>query len=150
MSQSELPLKDFAAVRAELDRLHRHGYEKRGKWDLAQVCDHLAYFIQGSLDGHSYRVPWLLRVLFGRMVLNRILSQRAMKPGSPTPQRPLPAPGRDEADAVARLVQVLNRLESHSGEFHDSPFFGHLTPEQWRELHLIHCNHHLGFLIASS
>ena len=25
-----------------------------------------------------------------------------------------------------------------------------VTPEQWRELHLIHCAHHLGFLVPRS
>jgi hypothetical protein len=103
--------------------------------------------MQGSLDGHPYRVPWLLKVLFGRMVLKRILKQRRMKPGVPTPQKPLPAAGGDEIAALERFGQVIKRLETHTGEFHDSPFFGHLTPEQWRELHLIHCGHHLGFLV---
>jgi hypothetical protein len=59
---------------------------------------------------------------------------------------PSPEPGGDEAAAVARLKKAINRLQAHSGEMHDSPFFGHLTPEQWRELHLIHCNHHLALL----
>lgn len=141
-----LDFKDFPEVLAELERLHRDGYEKLGHWDLAQTCDHLTYFIQGSLDGHTYKVPWLLKVLLGRMVLRRILTQRRMKSGVPTPQKPLPAAGGDEAAAVTRLRQVIERLQEHSGPFHDSPFFGHLTPAEWRELHVIHCAHHLGYL----
>jgi Protein of unknown function (DUF1569) len=144
--QRQLQFNDFAEVRAELARLRAGGYQKLGQWDLAQTCDHLAYFIQGSLDGHPYKVPWLLKVLFGRLVLRRILNQRRMKPGVPTPQKPLPAAGGDEAAAVGRLEQILDRFEAHSGEMHASPFFGYLTPQQWRDLHLIHCDHHLGFL----
>lgn len=146
MPQRQLQFKDFAEVRAELTRLRAGGYQKLGQWDLAQTCDHLTYFIQGSLDGHPYKVPWLLKVLFGRLVLRRILKQRRMKPGGPTPQKPLPAAGGDEAAAIARLQQILDRLDAHAGEFHASPFFGYLTPQQWRDLHLIHCGHHLGFL----
>jgi hypothetical protein len=134
-------------VAAEVDRLHAGGYEKAGTWDLAQVSDHLTYFIQGSLDGFTFRVPWLFKVLFGRLVFRRILSQRRMKAGVFTPQKPLPEPGGDEAAAVARLKQVLQKLEAHQGELQPSPFFGYMTPAQWRELHLIHCAHHLGFLI---
>ena len=109
-----------------------------GNWDLAQVCDHLAFFMRASLDGLTFRVPWLLKVLFGRFVLRRILKRRRMKDRAPTPQKPLPTAGGDEAAAVARLKQVIGRLQAHSGELRDSPFFGYFSPEQWRELHLIH------------
>jgi hypothetical protein len=146
VGQRQLQFKDFAEVCAEVDRLHREGHDKLGQWDLAQVCDHLTYFVQASLDGATFRVPWLVKVLFGRLVLRRILKEGRMKEGAPTPQKPLPTAGGDEAAAVARFKQVIERFQAHQGEFHASPFFGYLTPEQWRELHLIHCAHHLGFL----
>ena len=147
MDPRQLELKGFPEVLAEIDCLQRSGYQKAGQWDFTQVCDHLTYFIKGSLDGHAFHVAWLLKSLFGRCVLRRILKKRKMKAGVFTPQKPLPAPGGDEAAAVARLKEVIGRLQTHQGELHDSPFFGHLTPEEWRELHLIHCNHHLGFLV---
>jgi len=141
-----LEFKDRDEVVAELDRLQRIGCTPRGKWDLFQTCDHLAYFVEGSLDGHPYKVPWLFKVLFGRLVLRRILKTGKMKPGAPTPQKPLPAAGGDASAAVARLTQALDRLFAHEGELHASPFFGYLTPEEWRRLHMIHCAHHLSFL----
>jgi hypothetical protein len=73
-----------------------------------------------------------------------------MKAGGPTPQKPLPAPGGDEAAAVERFRQAIERLQRHQGQMHDSPFFGHLTPQEWRALHLIHCAHHLGFLMPKA
>jgi uncharacterized protein DUF1569 len=146
VNQRQLQFTDFAQVQAEVDRLHRVGYERLGQWDLAQICDHLSYFIEGSLDGFTFRVPWLLKALLGRLVLRRILKQQRMKPGVPTPQRPLPAAGGDEQAAVQRLKQVLGRLAAHQGDLHPSPFFGYLTPQEWRMLHLTHCSHHLGFL----
>jgi hypothetical protein len=147
MQRRQLAFHDLAEVKADLDRLQRAGYERVGNWDLAQTCDHLAYFIEGSLDGHKFRVPWLLKALFGRLVLRRILSRRQMKAGVPTPQKPLPAPGGDPDAAADRLRRALDRLASHPGELHASPFFGYLTPQQWRDLHLIHCGHHLSFLV---
>jgi len=149
-AQRQLHFADFDALRAEVDRLHRNGYQKIGAWDLAQICNHLEYFVAGSLDGHQFKVPWLFKFLFGRMVLRRILSQQKMKAGVFTPQKPLPAPGGDEAAAIANFKSALARLDSASSGFHDSPFFGHLTPEQWRELHRIHAAHHLGFLDPKS
>ena len=146
MQKRPLEFRDIAEVVADLDRPQANGYQKAGNWDLAQTCDHLAYFIEGSLDGHPYRVPWLFKVLFGRLVLRRILKGRRMREGIQTPQKPVPLPGGDEAAAVARLKEVIGRLQAHQEELHASPFFGYMTPQQWRELHLIHCAHHLGFL----
>lgn len=150
MTQRELSFANFKDMRAELDRLQRNGYDRSGQWDLAQVCDHLDYFMAGTIDGHPFHVPWVLKVLFGRMVLKRILSKRKMKRGVFTPQKPLPAAGGDEAAAVAKLKNTISRFEAHQGDYIDSPFFGHLTPEQWHDLHLIHAAHHLGFLIPKS
>ena len=127
--------------------MHRGGYDKAGAWDLAQICDHLDYFMTGSLDGHQFKVPWILKALFGRLVLHRILTNRKMKRGVFTPQKPLPESGGDPAVAVDNLKNTIARFEAHTGEFIDSPFFGHLTPDQWRDLHLIHAGHHLGYLI---
>ena len=35
MSQRPLEFRDFAEALAEVDRLHRGGYQKGGQWDLA-------------------------------------------------------------------------------------------------------------------
>jgi hypothetical protein len=142
----DLEYKDYVEVLAEVDRLHTTGYDKLGQWDLAQICDHLTYFMLATLDGATFRVPWLIKVLLGRLILRRILKTRRMKEGAGTPQKPLPSPGGDEAAAVAQFKATVERLLAHQGEMHASPFFGYLTPAEWRELHLIHCAHHLGFL----
>ncbi len=141
-----LDFRDFGAVVADVDQLHRGGHERSGQWDLAQACDHLAYFIDSSVDGASFRVPWLLKVLFGRMMLRRILATRRMKEGVPVPDAARPKAGADEAAAVERLKRSIARFEGHGGELKPSPFFGTLTRGQWRDLHLIHCAHHLSFL----
>ena len=47
-----------------------------------------------------------------------------------------------------RLIQLIQRFQQHQGSLHPSPLFGPLTRQQWDDLHVIHCSHHLGFLIA--
>ena len=59
----------------------------------------------------------------------------------------IPAPGGDEAAAVERLRQALARLQAHEGMFKPSPLCGPLDRETWLRLHLLHCSHHLSFLI---
>src|SRR6516162_2963833 len=102
MEPRQLDFTNFNEVLAEVDRLHRGGYDKLGQWDLAQICDHLTYFMEAGLDGAKFRVPWLIKILFGRFFLRRILKTRRMKAGIRTPQDPVPAPGGDEAAAVER------------------------------------------------
>jgi hypothetical protein len=150
MEPRRLEFTDFSQAFADIDRLHREGYTQLGQWDLAQACDHLGYFVEGSLDGPNYKVPWLFKVLFGRLVIRRILKQRSMKAGIPTPQKPSPEPGGDETAAIGRYKELIRRLQSHEGELHASPFFGYLSPQEWHDLHLIHCAHHLGFLIPKT
>lgn len=146
MSRRPLSFADFDEVLAEVERLRTRGWTSAGQWDLAQTCHHLAYFIEGPVDGHGYRVPWLLKALFGRWALRRILKTRTMRDKTPTPQKPLPSAGQSEDAAVARLANAIARFRAHAGEYHDSPFFGHLTRDEWRDLQLIHCAHHLAFL----
>lgn len=147
-SRRELELADLNAVLAELERLAQQGYTAAGNWNLAQICDHLAYFIEGSLDGFSFRAPWLLRYFIGVPMKRRILQTGKMG-RMPTPQKPLPDPNLNEKQSVRRLKLAIERLLHPVSQLHDSPFFGPLTPDEWRRLHTIHAAHHLSFLIPA-
>jgi hypothetical protein len=147
MQPRDLTFVTFHEVMAEVDRLHAKGYDRAGNWDLAQVLDHLCYFMNGALDGFQFKVPWLIKTLFGKMALNATLKSKRMKRGVFTPQKPLPVSGPDEKEAVARFKMTLERFTAHQGEYHPSPFFGKLSREQVHALNLIHCGHHLGFLL---
>jgi hypothetical protein len=146
MRQRELNLRTIDDCIAELDRLEKSGCTPQGNWDFAQVCNHLSFFIEGGLDGYKFKVPWIFKALFGKMVLKRILTQRKMKSGQFTPQKPLPEPGGDPKAAASRLRTALIITRDHQGDFVPSPFFGYLTPEQARDLAVIHCAHHFAFL----
>lgn len=146
MSTRELRFDTIDQVRLEVEQLRRAGYERAGQWDLAQACDHLAYLMEGSLDGFTIQVAWLIRARFGWAVLHRILPQKKTKPGVPAPQENIAPPNSAEAAAVERFCQVVRRFEAQQGDDHASPLFGYLTRGPWRELHLIHGAHHLGFL----
>lgn len=127
-------------------RLHAAGYRRGGQWTLGQICEHLAYFIEGSVQGFSLRIPWFVRAIARRFFLPSMLKHGKMRPGLATPQRPLPEPAADESPAVERLRRAVEQFESHVGPYAPSPIFGRLTPDDWRRLHLIHAAHHLAFL----
>jgi hypothetical protein len=147
---------DFDAVVRDAESLAAGGYDRVGSWDLAQVCRHLAEWMRFPLDGFprpalpARLMLWLMRYTVGRRMLRRLLATRSMPSGWRTLRETVSAPGGDEAGAVERLRQVVARFQAHAGRFHPSPLFGGLEREAWTQIQLIHCAHHLSFLIPKS
>jgi hypothetical protein len=141
----ELKFDSLEACLADLDRLARGGYHAHGKWDLAQICNHCAYFAELPVKGFDFKVPWLIRVTLGRYLKWKFV-YKGMTPGGQTLKPSLYEPGGDEAAAVARLRKAMQDLWTAPEPFHVSPFFGPMTREEWQKLHLNHCSLHFGFL----
>jgi hypothetical protein len=155
-ARRELDFRDFDALVRDIESLSADGYESRGKWDLAQVCRHLAEWMRFPLDGYP-RPPlpirlmlWTMRKTIGKRELKKILESRRMPGGGPTLPETVPAAGGDDAAAVKELLQVIARFRAHEGPFHPSPLFGELGAEDCTQLQLIHCSHHLSFLVPKT
>jgi hypothetical protein len=140
------------AVR-DAENLLAKGYEKTGKWDLTQCCHHLSEVMTYPLDGFP-RLPfplnvgtWLLRKTVAPGWLRKVLESGVWPTGTPTDQRTVPATGGNDAAAVVRLKQAVDRLLGHTGPLHASPLFGMLDKETLVKLHRIHTAHHLSFLV---
>ena len=73
-----------------------------------------------------------------------------MPAGNPTIRETIPPPGGDEAAAVEQLREVVAMFQAHTGPYHPSPFFGALDRESCTQMQLVHCAHHLSFLIPKS
>jgi hypothetical protein len=143
----QLNLVEYSDVADEIALLLSQDYEPLGQWSLGQVCDHLSYYYRGSLDGFDFKLPWLVRTFVGPFFLRRILSTGTMKPGLQTIPASVPKGDVNEESAINEALRLLERLDRPPGPEQPSPFFGKLTPEQWKRLHLIHSAHHLGFLL---
>jgi hypothetical protein len=148
VQRRSLDFADFEAVEKEIDRLQQGGYQRAGNWDLAQICDHLSQVMEGSLKGFSFQAPWILRKLLAPLILRHVMKTRTMRAGVRVPEM-APAARVDPDESIRRCRQLLQQVQHHTGEFQPSPFFGRLSPEQWRQLHLIHAAHHLSFLVPA-
>lgn len=142
------------AVR-EAERLRDGGYRRAGRWDLAQVCGHLAEWLGYPVDGFPRQpapiraVLWVMRNTVGRRQLRQVLASRSLPAGGPTIPQSIPTAGGDEAAAVERLRRAAERFRAHVGPYHPSPLFGALDRETATRLQLVHCAHHLGFLVPA-
>ncbi len=148
MERRSLRFCTYDEAIAEIERLRDSSYEPLGQWNLGRTCWHLSYYMRGSLEGYSFRLPWLVRKLLGRPMLRRVLRSGRLPSGGRTIPASVPGPDIDEPAAIAEAIELLGRLENHTGELHPSPLFGSLTADECRTLHLLHTAHHLGFLVA--
>jgi hypothetical protein len=146
MKRRNLDFQDFESVAADIDRLKKNGYAKVGQWELCQTCDHLATVMRMSLEGFPFKGAWYIRLL-APMIKGRFFKTRRMTEGFQAPAVLIPATGKSEDAAIGSCKDLLQRVKTHEGEFHPNPFFGKLSPDEWRQLHLIHAAHHLSFLI---
>jgi hypothetical protein len=152
-ARRELRFDTLDEVVRDAENLLAKGYDKTGNWDLAQVCGHLAEWVRYPLDGFpkapllARPVFWLVRHTVGKRMGRAMLAGGKMKTGIPTAPQSVPAPGGDDAAGVGRLRESIARWKAHAGPLHASPLFGGLTREQWEKGHLIHCAHHLSFLV---
>lgn len=152
----KLQFHDLDEVVQDVEQLQAKGYTKTGNWDLAQVCGHLADWMGFPLDGFPNpgcligTALWILRNTIGKRKFREYLDAGQMPSGKPTmPQTAHPA-GENETAEVNRLKENVRRFKAHRGEVYPSPLFGKMTLEEATKLQLIHCAHHLSFLVLRS
>jgi Protein of unknown function (DUF1569) len=140
---------------ADAESLLTKDYDRAGNWDLAQVAGHLADWMRFPLDGFP-KVPlfirpilWTVRTISGKQMLKTIL-EHGFTPGTRTVGETVPQPGGDPAAAVAILKETAGRWKTHPGNVHPSPLFGAMTRDTALQLQLVHCSHHLSFLIPKN
>lgn len=140
------------AVR-EAESLLASGYDRAGNWDLAQTCGHLAEWMRFPIEGFP-RSPlpvrvilWFLGITFARRKLRTTLETNAMPAGGPTLRETVPPAGGNDAAIVDRLRQMVERFKAYEGPLHPSPLFGDLDRETATRMQVLHCAHHLGFLV---
>jgi hypothetical protein len=145
-----LTFDSFEQASAEIDRLLSCDYRRAGEWDLGQMCDHLADSLHGSMHGFDFITPWLARMLFAKPALRYLMKRRRIPIRAKLPRRMEPAAGKDAARCAARLREKMREFDAWSQPLAAHPFFGRLGAEQWRQVHLIHMAHHLGFLLPQT
>lgn len=149
-----LAFENFDQAIAEAKRLLDGGYEKRGKWNLAQCCRHLDDWLKFPMDGFPKAAApirlmlWLMKISIGKSQLKKVLDD-GFNAGLPT----MPATVYEEADAAAdaeafeALEQTVHRFVESNSPIHPSPLYGEMDRATATKLQLRHFEHHLGFLV---
>jgi hypothetical protein len=148
-----LKFESLDEVVRDAEHLLAVGYDRAGNWDLAQVCTHLAEWMRFPIDGFPKpplpirALLWVARHTIGKAKFRQYLERRTMPAGTPTMPQTVVAPGGDAAAAVATLRRAAERFKAHTGAIHPSPLFGAMDKDEATRLQLVHCAHHLSFLV---
>jgi hypothetical protein len=131
---------------ADVDRLHRGGYEKHGNWNLPQICRHLTVAIEGALRPPASTTPTPEQAKMKAGLVDVILKTLAPPPGLEAPDFLVPPADCDERD-IERFKQVLWRVFEYPHSHVDfGPAMGPVPTDEMRELTLLHASHHLAYL----
>jgi hypothetical protein len=155
VERRKLTFASLDEVAADAENLLARGYEKAGNWDLSQVCLHLANWMRFPVEGFP-KLPLFLRPLFWlfRNTVGRSkrlkYTKEGMPAGKPTMPQTVAQAGGDTASAVAKLKEAIAAFKAYTGAIHPSPLFGAMNKDEAMQLQLVHCAHHLSFLIPKS
>jgi hypothetical protein len=126
----------------------RRGYEKAGAWSLQQVCYHLERAVEMRMKKGPFE-PDTPDQIQRQGALRPIFATGALPHGIVAP--PEMAPPDDASDAsIDRCITALERLRDYKGQIAPHRFFGQLSDSDARKLNLIHCAHHLSYLVPTS
>lgn len=148
----KLSFQNFEEVRSDVELL-QHGYHQTGNWNLSQICDHLRIVMNSSMNEMDIGIPKFVRWFIKQLVLKKILQSKKMATGiklkkdwNLTP----PKLEKDDPKFVHDFLACLAAFQHHPEEYCPHVAFGTLSRTEWQQLQLIHCSHHLSFLVPTS
>ena len=156
-SRRDLSFDNLDDVALDAKQLLESGYSSVGNWNLSQTCSHLSDWMTFPIEGFPKSpfplsiIFWLYRNTIGPSQLKKYIAQGSMPAGLPTdPRTVAEADAVEDATAVERLCQAIDRFKNHEGPLHGSPIFGAIDFPTATKLQLSHCKLHLSFLISKT
>jgi hypothetical protein len=124
------------------------GHVTVGHWSLAQICRHLATAMRrvvdlpaSAADDGSLRVPEERK--------RQIFESGVLPEGLPGPAETMPSETMGEREEAEGLRAAIAYYRASPGPVIPHRFFGPLTRAEWDRLQLIHCAHHLSFVVPA-
>jgi len=150
----EVGLRTLDDLKQELGRIQQAHDEGQlvahGNWSAGQILEHVAILPEHAIDGFPEgKVPWLLKVLVQVFAKKGAINGRPPPPGITIPKEAdyfRPGDGTTFEQGMARLRNVVGRIENGEKLTHPSPLFGKMSHDEWVRLNLGHMNLHFSFL----
>lgn len=146
----------------EARRLRDRGAVRGKAWSLAQVCEHLALAVRGTVDlpppgtGKVTEAWWAelppLERLKRRVLQRGLLWSGRFPEGVPSPRTVVPSDAADLESAIRLLAAAAaafdQKLASPNARWIYHPLLGPMNGPRWKRFHDLHARHHFGFMRA--
>jgi len=140
--------KNFDDLLADAESLAGQEVTTVGNWSFAQIIDHVAIALDGSIDGVDMRAPWLMRVVAKLFLKKKFLNQ-TLTPGYQLPESAkaqfVPSESVSLEDALTHFRHAIGRCKSETQRA-PNVLLGHLTREESDRFHLRHAEMHMSFV----
>ena len=145
--RSDLSYTNAAAAIADVQLLQK-GYTQIGNWTLAQMCWHLGTILKTIMN--TPQTPVVPSTPEQRQMLDSVLASGKIRKGVDAPPQVLP-PESAGNEAIDLYIREMNKMETYDGPWLPHRMFGgSISPDEHRQLILIHSAHHFANLIPTS
>lgn len=143
----------------EARRLRDRGAVMGKAWSLAQVCEHLAMAVRGTVDlpladAAAVEAWWMelgpLERLKRRVMQRGLLWSRRFPEGVPSPRMVVPSEAAELESAIRLLAAAAaafdEKLKRPGARWIYHPLLGPMNGRRWKRFHDLHARHHFGFM----
>jgi hypothetical protein len=138
----------FDEIMPDVERLLR-GHTTVGNWSLAQICRHLATVLRRVVDLPA-STPHDPSLRVSEEEKQKVFDTGTIPEGLPGPPEVIPAETLGEQGEAEGLRAAIAYYRASPGPVVPHRFFGPLTRDEWDRLQLIHCAHHLSFVVPAA
>ena len=125
----------------------RKGCAKAGGWNLPAMCWHLEAATRLRMAPGPFP-PNTPEQDSRAARLKDILATGKLPSGIEAPAPALPPANVDDS-AIDALIATLKKWDAYTGPIAPHRLFGHMPEADIRKLNLIHCAHHLSYLVPT-
>ena len=143
----ELRFQTIYDVQSDAEALAERETIALGNWSLGQILRHLAYAVEGSVQGFKFRFTWI-EIQYVRLFMKRNLLTRGIRPNYGNSRRwesVMPGP-TTTSEGLAAFREAIARYRSDSRR-HPHPVIGPMTLDEWEMFHCRHSELHLSFVV---
>lgn len=129
----------------ELDALRTRELRTLGAWSSYRVFTHLKQSVDGSMHGYPSMKPAWFQHTLGATAFFAFETAGVMHHGlaEPIPGAPAIAADGNSAQALADLIDSLERFVAFNGRLHPHFAYGALDKAQFAHAHVLHVRDHL-------
>jgi hypothetical protein len=146
----KLRFESYDEVLTDVERLAAGEIRSLGNWSFGQILKHLAVAVDSMIDGGPFNMPAPVKFLMNLIMKKRMLT-RTLSPGFNLPKSAQAlVPYDTSVEEGLELFRVaIDRLKNETIRAPHGAF-GVLSPSEWDQFQLRHCEMHLSFVVPAN